>query len=63
MTENKSNQSSDDQDIIMKSQMERMVDSYDLYMKRITLGREKAKQAKLDVTFQLGNIEDIPFTA
>lgn len=119
MTENKSNQSSDDQDIIMKSQMERMVDSYDLYMKRITLGREdalrkmtvnlaqikpgdcvlevgcatgtlslaakrqagstgsvfgidiipgmievsreKAKQAKLDVTFQLGNIEDIPF--
>jgi len=25
------------------------------------VSREKAKQAKLDVTFQLGNIEDIPF--
>jgi ubiquinone/menaquinone biosynthesis C-methylase UbiE len=119
MTENKSNQSRNDEDIIIKSQMERMVNSYDLYMKRITLGREdalrkmtvnlaqvkqgdsvlevgcatgtlslaakrqagptgsvfgidiipgmievsreKAIQAKLDVTFQLGNIEDIPF--
>jgi ubiquinone/menaquinone biosynthesis C-methylase UbiE len=119
MTKKKSNQSNDDQDIIVKSKMERMVDSYDLYMKRITFGREnalrkmtvnlaqikrgdcvlevgcatgtltlaakrqtgstgsvfgidiipgmieasreKAKQAKLDVTFQSGNIEDIPF--
>jgi len=119
MTENKSNQSSDDQDLIMKNQMEKMVDSYDSYMKRITLGREdalrkmtvnlaqikpgdcvleigcatgtltlaakrqtgstgsvsgidiipgmievsreKAKQAKLDVDFQLGNIDNIPF--
>jgi ubiquinone/menaquinone biosynthesis C-methylase UbiE len=119
MTENKSNQSRDDEDIIIKSQMERMVNSYDLYMKRITLGREdalrkmtvnlaqvkqgdcvlevgcatgslslaakrqtgptgnvfgidiipgmievsrkKATEAKLDVKFQLGNIEDIPF--
>jgi ubiquinone/menaquinone biosynthesis C-methylase UbiE len=119
IAENKSYQSRDDEDIIMKSQMERMVNSYDLYMKRITLGREdalrkmtvnlaqvkqgdsvlevgcatgtlslaakrqagptgrvvgidiipgmievsreKAGQAKLDVTFQLGNIEDIPF--
>jgi ubiquinone/menaquinone biosynthesis C-methylase UbiE len=119
MTENKSNQNKVDEDLIIKSQMERMVNSYDLYMKRITLGREdalrtmtvnlaqvkqgdcvlevgcatgtlslaakrqagptgrvfgidiipgmievsrkKASQAKLDVTFQLGNIEDIPF--
>jgi len=119
MTENKLNQSRDDEDTIMKSQMEKMVNSYDKYMKRITFGREdalramtvnlaqvkqgdcvlevgcatgtlslaakqqtgptgsvfgidiipgmievsqkKAVQAKLDVTFQLGNIEDIPF--
>jgi ubiquinone/menaquinone biosynthesis C-methylase UbiE len=119
MTKKKSNNSRDDEDIIIKSQMERMVNSYDLYMKRITLGREdalrtmtvnlaqvkpgdcvlevgcatgtlslaakrqagpagsvfgidiipgmikasqgKAACAKLDVTFQLGNIEDIPF--
>jgi len=119
MTENESNQSSDDEDIIIKSQMERMVNSYDLYMKRITLGREdalrkmtvnlaqvkegdcvleigcatgtlslaakrqagptgrvfgidiipgmievsqkKATKAKLDITFQLGNIGDISF--
>jgi ubiquinone/menaquinone biosynthesis C-methylase UbiE len=120
MTENKSNQSRNDEDIIIKNQMERMVNYYDVYMKRITLGREdalrkmtvnlaqvkqgdcvlevgcatgtlslaakrqagptgsvfgidiipgmievsreKAIQAKLDVTFQLGNIEDIPFS-
>ena len=119
MTKKKSHQNKDDEDIIIKSQMERMVNSYDLYMKRITLGREdalrtmtvnlaqvkpgncvleigcatgtlslaakrqagptgsvfgidiipgmievsqkKAIKAKLDVTFQLGNIEDIPF--
>jgi ubiquinone/menaquinone biosynthesis C-methylase UbiE len=40
MTENKSNPNREDEDIIIKSQMERMVNSYDLYMKRITLGRE-----------------------
>ena len=120
MTENKSNQSRNDEDIIIKNQMERMVNSYDLYMKRITLGREdalrtmtvnlaqikqgyrvlevgcatgtlslaakrkagpegsvfgidiipgmievsrkKAAQAKLDVLFQLGSIDNIPFT-
>lgn len=119
MTENKSNQSREDEDTIMKSRMEKMVNSYDKYMNKITLGREdalrtmtvtlaqikpgdcvleigcatgtlslaakrqagttgsvsgidiipgmievsrkKAAQAKLDVTFQLGNIEDIPF--
>jgi ubiquinone/menaquinone biosynthesis C-methylase UbiE len=119
MTENKPNQSRNDEDTIIKNQMERMVNSYDLYMKRITLGREdalrkmtvnmaqvkpgdcvlevgcatgslslaakrqagptgsvfgidiipgmievsrkKAALDKLDVTFQLGNIEDIPF--
>ncbi|MCX6262906.1 MAG: methyltransferase domain-containing protein [Bacteroidia bacterium] len=119
MTKKKSHQIKDDEDIIIKSQMERMVNSYDLYMKRITLGREdalrtmtvnlaqvkpgncvleigcatgtlslaakrqagptgsvfgidiipgmievsqkKAIKAKLDVTFQLGNIEVIPF--
>ncbi len=121
MTKNEANQNRDSEDIIIKNQMERMVNSYDLYMKRITLGREnalrlmtvdlaqvkqgdcvleigcatgslslaakrqagkegsvfgidiipgmievsrkKAKEAKLDVTFQLGNIEDIPFPA
>lgn len=119
MTENKSKQSREDEDTIMKSRMEKMVNSYDKYMNKITLGREdalrtmtvtlaqikpgdcvleigcatgtlslaakrqagatgsvsgidiipgmievsrnKAAQAKLDVTFQLGNIEDIPF--
>ena len=39
MTKNKSNQSIDDEDIIIKNQMEKMVNSYDLYIKRITLGR------------------------
>lgn len=119
MTKNKSNQSIDDEDIIIKNQMEKMVNSYDLYMKRITLGREdalrkmtvnlaqikqgdsvleigcatgslslaakrqagkegrvfgidiipgmievsmkKAAQANMDVSFQVGNIQDIPF--
>ena len=42
MKQNDSNQSQLDEDSVMKSQMEKMVDSYDLYMKRITLGRENA---------------------
>lgn len=119
MTKKVSNLNQADEDSVMKSQMERMVNSYDLYMKRITLGREKAlremtvnlalvkpgdcvlevgcatgsltleakrkagssgkvfgidiipgmievsrqksTQAGLDVTFQLGSIEDITF--
>jgi len=119
MKQNDSNHSQVDEDSRMKSQMGKMVDSYDLYMKRITLGREdalrtmtvslaqvnpgdcvievgcatgslslaakrqagssgkvfgidilpgmierskqKATQANLDVTFQLGSIENIPF--
>jgi ubiquinone/menaquinone biosynthesis C-methylase UbiE len=119
MTKKKSNQSSEDEDLKMKSQMERMVGSYDKYMKRITFGREdnlrkmtvnlaqikpgdsvleigcatgtlslaakrqvgptgrvcaidiisgmietsreKAKQANLDINFQVGSIENIPF--
>jgi ubiquinone/menaquinone biosynthesis C-methylase UbiE len=119
MNMKKSDQIREDEDTIIKSQMERMVNSYDLYMRRITLGREnalrtmtvdlaqvkpgdnvlevgcatgtltlalkrqagptgnvtgidiipgmievskrKAEQAKLDVTFQLGSIENIPF--
>ena len=118
MAENKSKPGIDE-DLAIKNQMERMVDSSDLYMKRITLGREdklramtvnlaqvksgdsvleigcatgsltlaakrkagptgnvfaidiipgmieasrkKAEQAKLDVTFKEGSIEDIPF--
>jgi ubiquinone/menaquinone biosynthesis C-methylase UbiE len=110
-----------DEDQAMKSQMEQMVDSYDSYMRKITLGREqalrdmtvnlaqvkpgdcilevgcgtgtltlaakrqagpsgkafgidvipgmiglsqrKAAQANQDVTFQLGSIDDIPFSA
>jgi ubiquinone/menaquinone biosynthesis C-methylase UbiE len=113
------NYSQVDEDTAIKNQMEKMVDSYDLYMKRITLGREndlrkmtvelaqikpgdcvlevgcatgtltlaakrkagpsgnvfgidiipgmiersrqKAAQASLDVTFQSGSIENIPF--
>ena len=119
MAKNKSNQRIDDEDIIIKNQMEKMVNSYDLYMKRITLGREdalrkmtvnlaqikqgdcvleigcatgslslaakrqtgeegsvfgidiipgmievsrkKAELANMDVSFQVGNIQDIPF--
>jgi ubiquinone/menaquinone biosynthesis C-methylase UbiE len=119
MLKKKSNNSLVDEDIIIKNQMEKMVNSYDLYMKRITLGREdalrkmtvnlaqvrqgdcvlevgcatgtlslaakqqagqkgrvfgidiipgmievsqkKAAQAKLDVIFQLGSIDNIPF--
>jgi ubiquinone/menaquinone biosynthesis C-methylase UbiE len=119
MTRKKSNQSRVDEDAMLKSQMGKMVFTYDNYMKKITLGREgalrkmtvnlaqvkpgdcvlevgcatgslslaakhqagptgsvfgidiipgmievsreKAVQANLDITFQLGNIEDIPF--
>jgi ubiquinone/menaquinone biosynthesis C-methylase UbiE len=119
MAKKESVNSSVDEDVIIKNQMEKMVNSYDLYMKRITLGREdalrkmtvnlaqikpgdyvlevgcatgtlslaakrqvgpagrvfgidiipgmievshkKAIQAELDVTFQLGSIDKIPF--
>jgi ubiquinone/menaquinone biosynthesis C-methylase UbiE len=119
MAENKSIRIREDEDTILKKQMEKMVHSYDKYMKRITLGREdelrrmtvnlaqvkpgdcvleigcatgtlslaakrqagptgkvfgidiipgmievsrdKASRSGLDVTFQSGNIEDIPF--
>jgi ubiquinone/menaquinone biosynthesis C-methylase UbiE len=110
-----------DEDEIIKSQMEKMVPSYDAYMRKITLGREralremtvslagvkpgdcvlevgcgtgtltlaakrqagptgkafgidiipgmielsqrKAAEAKAEVTFQLGSMDDIPFSA
>ena len=110
-----------DEDKAMKNEMEQMINSYDTYMKRVTLGREqalrkmtvdlaqvkpgdcvlevgcgtgsltlaakrqagpsgkvfgidtlpgmiefsqrKAAQAKVDITFQLGSIDDIPFPA
>jgi ubiquinone/menaquinone biosynthesis C-methylase UbiE len=116
---NNSNQSSYDEDTIIKRQMEKMVNTYDKYMTRITLGREnslremtinlaqvkpgdyvlevgcatgtltlaakrqagpsgrvfgidiipgmievsreKAAHAKLDVSFQVGSIDNIPF--
>jgi ubiquinone/menaquinone biosynthesis C-methylase UbiE len=119
MKENESICIKEDEDTIIKNQMEKMVHSYDKYMKRITLGREdalrmmtvnlaqvkpgdcvleigcatgtlslaakrqagptgkvfgidiipgmievsrkKAALAELDVTFLLGNIEEIPF--
>jgi ubiquinone/menaquinone biosynthesis C-methylase UbiE len=119
MAENESRHIKEDEDTIIKNQMEKMVHSYDKYMKRITLGREdslrrmtvnlaqvkpgdcvlevgcatgslslaakrqagptgkvvgidiipgmiavsrdKASQAGLDVTFQSGSIEAIPF--
>jgi ubiquinone/menaquinone biosynthesis C-methylase UbiE len=118
MKQNDLNHSPIDEDSVMKSQMARMANSYDSYMKKITLGREnslrkmevnlaqiksgdcvlevgcgtgtltlaakqhagqsgkvfgidiipemieisqrKAAQAKLDVTFQLGSIDNIP---
>jgi ubiquinone/menaquinone biosynthesis C-methylase UbiE len=119
MKRNDSNHHPVDEDSVIKSQMARMANSYDSYMKKITLGREnslremtvnmaqvksgdyvlevgcgtgtltlaakqqagqsgkvfgidiipemieisqqKAAQAKLDVTFQLGSINNIPF--
>ena len=121
MTQNDSTTNRVDEDQIMKSQMEQMVNSYDSYMRKMTLGREralremtvnlaqvkpgdsvlevgcgtgtltlaakrqagptgkvfgidlipgmielsqrKAAQANMDVTFQLGSVEDIPFSA
>ena len=121
MTQNDLTYSQIDEDRIMKSQMEQMVSSYDSYMRRMTLGREralremtvnlaqvkpgdcalevgcgtgrltlaakrqagpsgkvfgidiipgmielsrrKAVQAQVDITFQLGSIDDIPFSA
>jgi len=42
MKQNKKNSNQVDEDSLMKSQMEKMVYSYDLYMKRITLGRENS---------------------
>jgi ubiquinone/menaquinone biosynthesis C-methylase UbiE len=121
MTQNDSAHDQVDEDRIMKSQMEQMVNSYDSYMRKMTLGREralremtvnlaqvkpgdsvlevgcgtgtltlaakrqagptgkvfgidlipgmielsqrKAAQANMDVTFQLGSVEDIPFSA
>jgi hypothetical protein len=42
MTKKRSNQGEKDEDLIIKNQMEKMVYSYDKYMKRITLGREDA---------------------
>ena len=120
MNHKNTNYSQVDEDSKMKSQMEKMVNSYDSYMKKITLGREKslrwmtvnlaqvksgdcvievgcgtgtltleakqqagesgkvfgidvipgmiklsqqkAAQAGLEVTFQFGSIENIPFT-
>lgn len=119
MAKKKLNNNTNDEDITIKNQMEKMVNTYDLYMKRITLGREdalrkmtvnlaqvkqgdcvlevgcatgtlslaakrqtgligsvfgidiipgmievsrkKAAEAKMDVTFQLGSIDNIPF--
>ena len=121
MTQHDLNHSQSDEDRLMKSRMEQMVTSYDSYMKKITLGREralremtvnlaqvkpgdcalevgcgtgtltlaakrqagpsgkvfgidiipgmielsrrKAVEAQIDVTFQIGSIDDIPFSA
>ena len=39
-----------DEDAVMKSQMEKMVDSYDSYMSKVTLGRERAlREMTLDL--------------
>ena len=121
MKQNDSAYSQVDEDKTMKSQMEQMVNSYDSYMRTMTLGREralremtvnlaqvkpgdcvlevgcgtgtltlaakrqagpagkvfgidiipgmiehsqrKAAQANADITFQLGSLDDIPFSA
>ena len=121
MTQNDLTYNQANEDRMMKSQMEQMVDSYDSYMSKVTLGRErtlremtvslaqvkpgdcvlevgcgtgtltlaakrqagqsgkvfgidiipgmiersqrKAAQANVDVTFQLGSMDDIPFSA
>ena len=42
MTQNDLTFSQADEDRMMKSQMEQMVDSYDSYMSKVTLGRERA---------------------
>lgn len=121
MTQNDLPHSQTDEDRIMRSQMEQMVGSYDSYMRKMTLGREralremtvklaqvkpgdcvlevgcgtgtltlaaqrqagpsgkvygidvipgmielsrqKAEQAHVDIAFQLGSIDDIPFPA
>jgi len=42
MKHNNSNHSSVDEHSRIKSQMARMVNSYDSYMKKITLGRENS---------------------
>jgi ubiquinone/menaquinone biosynthesis C-methylase UbiE len=121
MEQNNSTHETVDEDELMKSQMEKMVTSYDSYMRNITFGRErilreetvrlaqvkagdsvleigcgtgtltltakrqagpsgkvfgidiipgmieasqrKSEQAKEDITFQLGSINDIPFPA
>jgi ubiquinone/menaquinone biosynthesis C-methylase UbiE len=120
MTQNNPTYKQVDEDKVMMSEMEKMVDSYDSYMRKMTLGRErvlremtvnlaqvksgdcvleigcgtgtltlaakrqagasgkvfgidvipgmielsqrKATQANEDVTFQLGSIDDIPFS-
>jgi ubiquinone/menaquinone biosynthesis C-methylase UbiE len=43
-----------DEDTDMKNQMEKMVDSYDLYMKRITLGRENTLR---EMTIDLAQVK------
>src|SRR5512140_1836863 len=43
-----------DQDAAMRSQMEKMVPSYDSYMKKITLGRE---QALREMTVRLAGVK------
>jgi len=121
MEQNNSTHEPVDKDKVMKNQMEKMVTSYDSYMRKVTFGRErilreetvrlaqvkpgdsvlevgcgtgtltlaakrqagpsgkvfgidvipgmievsqrKAAQAKEDITFQLGSIDDIPFPA
>ena len=40
MTDRLSKPDTKDEDLIIKKQMEKMVSSYDVYMKRITFGRE-----------------------
>ena len=54
MKQNNSNQSPADEDSKMKSQMARMVNSYDSYMKKLTLGWENSLR---EITVNLAQVK------
>ena len=54
MTRNDLPHNQTDEDRIMRSQMEQMVGSYDSYMKKMTLGRERALR---ELTVNLAGVQ------